>query len=135
MRPITDIIIHCSATKNHEHTTRDEIKRWHVEENGWSDIGYHWVIETPGHVRLGRPAGKAGAHVKGYNSTSLGICLVGTDEFSDKQMISLFRMLIVLSSIYPEAKIRGHRDYPGVKKTCPGFDVVEWCQIHNINPN
>ncbi len=44
MRYINKIIIHCSATPEGRNFTVDEIRDWHVNGNGWSDIGYHYVI-------------------------------------------------------------------------------------------
>ena len=54
-----------------------EIRKWHVDENKWSDIGYHDVIRRNGAIETGRPLEKPGAHAKGHNQNAIGICLVG----------------------------------------------------------
>ena len=54
MREITKVIVHCAATPEGRDVATEEIKRWHTEERGWSDIGYHWVIELDGSTNEGR---------------------------------------------------------------------------------
>lgn len=140
MRRINEIFIHCSATKPNwmVGSTADqkvaEIRRWHVEERGWSDIGYHYIIDTDGDVAKGRPVERAGAHVKGRNSNSIGICLIGgyggtaTDKFeehyTEAQRKALMSLLKSLTANYPDAKIRGHNEVAA--KACPSFNVKEF---------
>jgi len=133
MRKIDLIVIHCSATKPGMDIGAKEIRQWHMEK-GWSDIGYHWIIRRDGTLEKGRPPWKAGAHAKGYNSNSLGICLVGgvsdsgkaEDNFTDEQWERLLKVINRLQDAYPEAEVKGHRDLPNVNKECPCFDVQEW---------
>ena len=75
MREIKQIHIHCSATKT-DNISASTIRRWHLQR-GWSDIGYHYVIGLDGKIEAGRPVSKIGAHAKGYNKTSIGICYIG----------------------------------------------------------
>lgn len=97
-------------------------------------IGYHFVIRRDGRVETGRPVDAIGAHVEGYNSTSVGICLAGgvdehgrsRDNFTPAQYAALAELLIELKAKYPKATIRGHRDFPKVAKDCPCFDVRNW---------
>ena len=140
MREINDIIIHCSATDPHwmaGHSVDDktiEIRRWHVEERGWNDIGYHFIIDRDGSTATGRPIEVAGAHVKGHNANSIGICLIGgrhskedqffSENFTQEQERSLIRTLVYLRGLYPEANISGHNQYAA--KACPGFNVPSW---------
>lgn len=134
----TDFIaVHCSATPPHMDVGEEEIRGWHTDK-GWSDIGYNIVIRRDGRVEIGRPLDYSGAHVKGYNSRSLGVCLIGgTDidgnsenNFTEAQFEALKLTLQWLLLVYPQADIQGHRDFPGVGKDCPCFDVkekvVEW---------
>ena len=134
IRRTTDYIaIHCSATKPTQDIGASEIRKWHTEDRGFSDIGYHQVIRRSGAIELGRSLHVSGAHVKGYNSVSVGICLVGgidkngnpTDNFTEKQMESLDATIDYLKKIYPNAIVQGHRDFPGVTKACPCFDAKE----------
>lgn len=136
MRNIDYIIIHCSATKAKPYIDADVIRRWHVEENGWSDIGYQGVIKTDGTYEPGRSLAEAGAHAKGYNKRSIGICLVGglddlgrpADTFTAAQMDTLAKVVDGLRIVLdvPDENIVGHRDLPGVAKACPCTDVRAW---------
>ena len=74
----------------------------------------------------GRPEYWIGAHVKGKNDISLGVCLIGRDNFTKNQFKSLERVLKKWKKLYPNAKIVGHRDTGKTKKTCPNFDVRSW---------
>ena len=78
MRQIHRIIVHHSASPLS--TTVDDIRDWHVNGNGWSDIGYHYIILGDGTIAEGRPINKIGAHTKGKNRYSIGICVVGNFE-------------------------------------------------------
>ena len=124
MRNIKLIVIHCSDSDYAHHDNIETIRKWHVEENRWSDIGYHFFISKDGNVHIGRSEGIAGAHVAGYNRGSIGICLSGRREFTDEQFRSLERLLKDLCKKYGLEKkdIVSHRDLqPG--KTCPNFDL------------
>ncbi|WP_020409825.1 N-acetylmuramoyl-L-alanine amidase [Hahella ganghwensis] len=128
------IVVHCSATKADQKVTVDDIRRWHVDERKWSDIGYNWVIERDGGIEQGRNMHGQGAHAFGYNDKSVGICLVGgldedgqpEDNFTSEQFESLRKLIDFQLHVYPGAKVLGHRDLPGVHKDCPCFDVRAW---------
>jgi len=136
MREIDLIVVHCSATPEGKHFSTETIRGWHVNERKWSDIGYHYVVELDGKVKTGRPVQRAGAHVKSYNRSSIGICYVGgmthdmkspKDTRNDEQLKSLEDLLIELKFKFPNAIIKGHRDYS--TKACPSFDAskeYEW---------
>ena len=76
-RQITDIIIHCSATPEGKDYTIQDIRRWHKQQ-GWSDIGYHYVVYRNGHIEPGRDVDIAGAHCEGHNAKTIGICYIPT---------------------------------------------------------
>jgi len=92
MRDIERLIIHCSATPNGRYHTAKDIDRWHKEKD-FTEIGYHFVIRTDGYVEQGRKVEIKGAHCKGSNSTSIGICMIGTDKYSLDQWSSLYELL------------------------------------------
>lgn len=117
------IILHCSATPNGRYHNAEDIHRWHLE-NGWDGIGYHYVITPKGELQAGRPEYWMGSHARGNNAGSIGICLIGTDEFNIDQWSVLKKLLTKLSGKYIDAKIIGHNEISN--KTCPGFDVQEW---------
>ncbi len=71
------ITIHCSATKPKHDFSVDKLLDLHVNQNGWSDIGYNFYITTDGRLHLCRPLNRSGAHVKGHNTGNIGICLEG----------------------------------------------------------
>ena len=83
MRNIDKIIIHCSATKEGVAVSTATIRNWHIKGRGWSDIGYHYVIQLDGTIDYGRPINRIGAHTKGENENSIGICYIG--GLSDKK--------------------------------------------------
>ena len=137
MRDINHIVIHCSAAPNGSKQTAEDIDQIH-KKRGWRRIGYHYVITTDGEVQLGRNLEEIGAHVYGHNRDSIGICVVGYDRFNLLQWDSLKGLVANLKMTFPEADIKGHRDFsPDIDgdgiiekwewlKTCPGFDVATW---------
>ncbi len=132
MRQINKIIVHCSATREGENIPVETIRKWHVEGRGWSDIGYHFYIDLEGEIFKGRDIAKIGAHCKGQNRNSIGICYCGGVESDGKtpkdtrldcQKDALNAVLRTLKAMYPEAIIHGHRDFSN--KACPSFDATE----------
>jgi len=129
MRNINKIIVHCTATPEGRDVSVDEIRRWHVDERGWSDIGYHWIITLSGAIEKGRPESRSGAHAKGFNKNSIGVCYVGgvdatmkpKDTRTEGQKETLRCLLEDLRERYPNAEIIGHRDVSS--KACPSFDA------------
>ena len=85
MRSINEIIVHCSATREGQHIPVETIKKWHTEGRGWTDIGYHFYIELDGTIKKGRDIDKTGAHCKGHNRNSIGICYCGGVESDGKR--------------------------------------------------
>jgi N-acetylmuramoyl-L-alanine amidase len=129
-RKIDKIIVHCSATREGQHIDVDTIRDWHVNGRGWSDIGYHYVIYLDGTVHPGRPLQRSGAHTKGQNSNSIGICYIGGVETDGKtpkdtrtpeQKAALDNLLFVLTDIFANTTIHGHNEFAA--KACPSFDV------------
>lgn len=132
MRKIENLVVHCAYTPEGKNFTIDDIKRWHVEERGWSDIGYHVVIHLDGTVHQGRPDEVIGAGVFGHNKNSIHLCYIGgmdadikepKDTRNQQQKESLRFMLQFYKNLYPIASIKGHRDFKGVTKECPCFDA------------
>ena len=136
MRKINKIIVHCSATPEGRNVLISEVKRWHVEERNWSDIGYHFVIELDGSTRIGRPIEKIGAHCFGKNTGSIGVCYIGgvdskmkaKDTRTECQKESLVNLLCGLKDKY-NAVVFGHRDFSA--KECPSFDAKK--EYENIS--
>ena len=110
--------------------TTEDIDRWHRQQ-GFSSIGYHFVVYRDGSVHTGRPIEQVGAHCRGRNSTSIGVCYIGglsadgkrpKDTRTDNQKKALKALLTLLKLRFPDAEIRGHRDYAA--KACPSFDAT-----------
>jgi N-acetyl-anhydromuramyl-L-alanine amidase AmpD len=136
------IVVHCTATRpewQSEQSTKakvSEVKRWH-KDRGWSDIGYHYLIDRDGTIADGRPVERAGAHAKGYNSNSIGIAIFGghggtandefEENFTDAQDRALRRLIAQLQMEFPNInQVVGHNDLPKVTKACPTFKVQRW---------
>lgn len=120
------LIVHCSDTPDSEDLGAFEIHRMHLSF-GWDGIGYHKIIRRDGLVENGRPEYWTGAHVYGKNNQSLGVCLIGRNNFSYIQFNSLKKILLDWKQKYPKALIQGHKDVIKTNKTCPNFNVKEWC--------
>ena len=120
------LIVHCSDTNNSEKFDALDIHKMHLNF-GWDGIGYHKVICRDGKIQNGRPEYWIGAHVKGKNNCSLGVCLIGRNNFTKRQFDSLENVLKKWLKNYPKAKIVGHSKAVVTKKTCPNFDVRDWC--------
>lgn len=119
------LVVHCSASPNNREFTAADIHGWHIER-GWVGIGYHAVIQRDGTIEAGRPIYWQGAHVKGYNHESLGVCLIGKDTFTSAQYHSLYEVLQGWRDRFPYADIVGHGDLDSKKSFCPGFAVRAW---------
>lgn len=133
MRKINEIILHCTATPEGKDYDVETIRRWHVQGNGWRDIGYHYVIYRDGTIHLGRPLDQTGAHTSGHNASTIGIVYVGgcaadgktpKDTRTPAQKEALRTLCKVLCDTLGITKISGHRDYAA--KACPSFDVKAW---------
>ena len=131
MRNINKIILHCSATIEGKYYNAKDINKWHLQK-GWSGIGYHYVILLDGTIEKGRAIEKIGAHTKGHNSTSIGVCYIGglgvdkkaKDTRTDNQIASILGLLDKLKNDYPGVTIHGHNEF--ANKECPSFNVNEW---------
>ncbi len=134
---ITEIILHCADTRpdwmeGHPLVEKvAEIRRWHVQQRGWRDIGYHWVIDRDGAVAPGRAETEIGAHVEGHNRGTIGICLIGgyganaddqfESNFTPAQAAAVMRLIGEIKRRTAIQKVSGHNDYAA--KACPGFQV------------
>ncbi len=128
MNRIERVVIHHSASGRS--TTFAQIRRWHVER-GFSDIGYHFVVLANGRIRQGRPLPVTGAHARGKNSTSIGICAVGDNTRADRRWTSaqeeaLAELVAACQLLWPGIEVCGHRDVMAPGHTeCPGLDAQE----------
>ena len=129
-RRINEIIVHCTATPEGRDYTVADIRQMHKAQ-GWVDIGYHYLIYRDGSIHEGRNVDMVGAHCQGHNAQSIGVCYVGgvardgktpKDTRTPAQKDALVHLLMQLGCLYPDATIRGHRDFAA--KACPSFDAT-----------
>lgn len=128
-REIRDIIVHCSATPAGRDVGAAEIRGWHVRDRGFSDIGYHFVVRLDGSIERGRALDVAGAHCRGHNACSVGVCYIGgldtggaaSDTRTPAQRKALRRLIGDLKRSFPGVTVYGHRDF--APKECPCFDA------------
>ena len=141
LRLITLIIIHCSAVMPHQQSSALQIDLWH-RQMGWSGIGYHYVIRRDGSVEVGRGESQVGAHCKGHNEHSIGICYEGgldargqpSDTRTPAQKEKLLILLKELKKRYPHALITGHNTF-NPAKACPCFDAAhEYLWLSDAKP-
>lgn len=136
MKQVDYIVIHSAATPETMDIGVEDIRRWH-RQKGWLEVGYHKVIRRDGTVEDGRALNVPGAHARGFNHRSVGICLAGGVEsdkktpecnFTHAQWDALGELVADLKDhdMFPNAEVVGHRDLPKVNKACPCFDVASW---------
>ncbi len=146
-RTMDTIIVHCSATRQHADVTIDDIRNWHIQERHFLDIGYHFVIDEKGRIFTGRPLDQVGAHCKGHNAHSIGLCYIGglndqgepADTRTPMQKLAIRALIALLINEFSIRDVYGHRDLsPDLNgdgiieedewmKQCPCYDAhIEW---------
>jgi N-acetylmuramoyl-L-alanine amidase len=132
MLPARYLTIHCAATPEGRDVKAATVDDWDKAKFG--QVSYHWIVELDGTAVRGLPDSKIGAHTGGHNTGNIGICYVGgvdkklspKDTRTAAQKKSLRELVEAYQRKYPGIVVRGHRDWPGVKKACPSFDVKSW---------
>ena len=141
-RDIKYIVVHCTATQ--PEATIEALKNYWKEVKGWGDIpGYHYLIKRDGDIENLLDENKISFGAYGHNPHCVHLAYIGgvdkagnaLDNRTLRQKITLFSLIIKLSIKYPKAQILGHRDFPGVKKACPSFDVRSWLKDYDSELN
>ena len=131
--PVKFLTVHCAATPEGRHVTTEQITEWDKAKFG--QTSYHWVIELDGSHHQTLKDDQKGAHVGRRNTGNIGICYIGgmdarmhapKDTRTTEQKKSLLTLIRTYKARYPGITVRGHRDWPGVNKACPSFDVAAW---------
>lgn len=127
MKP-TEIIVHCSATKEGKDFNIKDIDTWH-KQRGFKKVGYHYVVRLDGTIEEGRKENEVGAHCTGHNGRSIGICYIGgldeegepKDTRTAEQKEALFTLISKLLLKYDLTleDIHTHNEFSN--KACPGF--------------
>ncbi len=139
MRQVKYIVLHCTATP--VTTNIASIQNYWKTNLGWKNPGYHYLIERNGNVVQLQKEDKIANGVKGFNESSIHISYIGGVDKNNKpldnrtraQEDAMFSKIVELTEKYPTAIIKGHRDFPFVKKACPSFDAKTWLQ--NYTPD
>ena len=133
MRDINKIILHCSATQEGKDFNVEDIREWHLQR-GFTDVGYHYVIKLDGTIQDGRNIRSIGAHCKGQNYGSIGICYIGgldkegkgKDTRTKEQKESLFNLIDDLLIAYDLTIEDVYCHYQFAKKLCPCFLIQDF---------
>ena len=139
---VDEIVLHCSDTRPDwmmggsfglAHRFR-ELRRWHMQDRGWKDIGYHWVVDRDGEIMPGRDEGTIGAGVLGHNAGVIHVCLLGgygsaetdrfAEHFTETQARAVLSLIGSISGRTRITRISGHNEWAA--KACPGFHVPTW---------
>ena len=131
MRDIKYIVIHCTATA--QDVTIANIQKYWKNNLGWKNPGYHYIIPANSNIVQLQDEGKIANGVRGYNSTAIHISYIGgvdngiaVDNRTENQKYLMEEIIKELKAKYPNAEIKGHRDFPNVSKACPCFNVKKW---------
>lgn len=137
------IVLHHSAGWNHSHPQAVlDIQTLHMRTNGWSDIGYHFVIGAGGQIYEGRDLNYQGAHAKGFNQGTIGVCMLGcfdsrechapdypeVHQVNQTMLVSVARLVGALAEHYGidlnSETLRGHQGCPHAHTSCPGDGIM-----------
>lgn len=125
MEEINQFIVHHSGRE--DLNCFEAIQTYHKDENGWHDIGYHFVIELDGDLKHGRTLPRQGAHAY-PNAGRIGVCVVGNNTIPEQrwnpsQVLTLQKLWHSIQMLWPDIGLLGHRDTAGAATECPGLDV------------
>lgn len=134
MRSIKYIAIHCTAGS--QKATVGDLQA-EFRRKGWKNPGYHYVVTADGQIHQLLDESKASNGVRGWNHCTVNVAYTGgvdtskadlppVDNRTAAQRKSLASLVRLLRKRHPQAVVRGHRDFPGVAKACPSFDVAAW---------
>lgn len=130
--PITHLTIHCAATPEGRDVLADTVAGWDIARFGQES--YHWIVTLDGNAHRRMADTTKGAHVANHNTGNIGVCYVGgvdksgqpKDTRTPAQTDTLTKIVEQYRHDHPGIIVLGHRDWPGVKKACPSFDVGAW---------
>jgi len=132
MREIKYIVLHCTATN--QTTPPETILSYWKNVLCWESPGYHYLIGADGTIHALLSIDQVANGVFGHNANSIHISYIGgidengnaLDNRTPKQILSLQKLIIEYKKQFPSAEILGHKDFPGIHKECPSFNVKDW---------
>lgn len=130
IRAVDRVFCHCSDSDYPQHDNVETIRSWHVDGNGWQDIGYHFVITSDGTIHAGRDIELIPAAQYGHNTGTIAICLTGKTKFTKKQKKALQQLCKQINEAYSgEISFHGHKEVdPG--RLCPVYDYKAWLVLN-----
>ena len=137
--PVKFLTIHCAATPEGRDVKPETVEQWDIAKFGMKS--YHWIVPLDGTAHRSLSDLIKGAHVGGHNTGNIGICYVGgctadkaapKDTRTDAPKATLAKLVREYQAKYPGIKVLGHRDWPGVAKACPSFDVKAWLREEGL---
>lgn len=133
------LTIHCAATPEGRDVRPETVEQWDIAKFGQKS--YHWIVDLEGNAHRSLRDDQKGAHVAKNNTGNIGVCYVGgmdahmqhpQDTRTAAQKAALLTLARTYKERYPGIVIRGHRDWPGVTKACPSFDVAAWLKAEGV---
>ena len=139
MREIKYIVLHCTAGPQTQ--TVEAIQAYWRNSLAWKSPGYHFLIKANGEAVQLLPIEKPSNGVKGFNANSIHISYIGgvdkagraLDNRTPEQIRTQIELITKYKAMFPKAGIKGHRDFPGVTKKCPSFDVKTWLKCCGLD--
>ena len=101
-----------------------------MNQRGFGDIGYHYLIDPAGRVWAGRSLDYQGAHARGSNNiANIGICLLGNFDDERPRPTALRSLASLLGALrerhdIPAFRVYGHCDF--CVTACPGRHLSSW---------
>ena len=125
-RAVDRVFLHCSASDAPAHDDIAVMRDWHVNGNGWSDVGYHYFIRKDGTVQEGRPLERTPAAQRGHNAGTIAICCHGleVENFTSAQYESVVDLCEQINRAY-ESEVTFHGHCEVSAKACPVYPYRE----------
>jgi hypothetical protein len=126
-RSYTDMVVIHHTGCNDIDASAEQIHGWHIN-NGWSGIGYHYVIRKDGTIERGRPEWAIGSHAYGENSHTIGIHLSGDFEQAEPTSDQIERCAELVADICDRYGLPIDRDHVVghgelMATSCPGTNL------------
>jgi hypothetical protein len=133
---LNTIVIHHAGGENNEGNTPQNIENYHMNDIGYYDVGYHFIIGFDGTIFEGRDIGAKGTHVYQANTGKVGIVLLG--NFNDvsptqEQIDAALGLALYLDAVYGIDVVVGHNEVPLNDTDCPGENgeqVVDMLEVY-----
>ena len=144
MGKFTHLMIHATDTPASFDVTPEHIRKWHIEENGWSRVGYSMLIERSAKLDMLIPfdrddvieSWEISNGARGWNGRTKHLCWAGgasnIDNRTDSQKAVLAAIAEFIVMFYPDVKLIGHNQVS--EKDCPSFYVPTWAESIGISP-